>query len=194
MGLAGAVVGAAVVGGVATNVAANKAASATDKATRGSIAATQQAAQQARGDINKISPEAQQSANLGFQGALDTFGQSVPAQLQAFQEGNVGAQQAILSGLPQMQNAILGGNVDLSGLQAFQQQLPEAGRFQAQIAEFDQAAALQGIQDSQAMANTIGPFTNQVPTGEQFADANQWGNLSGVNQWGSGAGIPLKIP
>ena len=111
--------------------------------------------------------------------------------MQAFQQGNVGAQQAILSGLPQIQNAILGGNVDLSGLQTFHPQLPDSNMFQGQIAGFDQAAALQGIQDRKDMANTIGPFTNQVPTGDQFADANQWGNLSGVNQWGSGARIPL---
>lgn len=91
-------------------------------------------AAQARGDILKLIPSADTNRNLGFQAALDVFGQSVPQQLSTFQQGNVGAQQALLAGLPQMRNAILGLPTDLSGLQAQQvqfdpsfasQQLPE---------------------------------------------------------------------
>jgi hypothetical protein len=61
------------------------------------------------------------------------FGQSLPAQTDVFQQGNVGAQQAILSGLPQIQNALIGGNVDLSQLQPFQVQKPDLGFFSQQI-------------------------------------------------------------
>lgn len=133
MGLAAAVVGAAVVGGVASNVAANKASKAQRQASDAAIGATKQAATGATSDVNRIFPQAQETANLGFQGALDVFGQSAPAQMDVFQQGNLGAQQQLLAGLPQIQNAILGGNVDLSGLQPFKIQQPDLGFLNQQL-------------------------------------------------------------
>ena len=66
------------------------------------------------------------------------FGQSLPAQTDVFQQGNVGAQQAILSGLPQIQNALLGGNVDFSQLQPFEAQTPDLGFFQQELPQVRQ--------------------------------------------------------
>lgn len=106
---------------------------------------------QARLDLTGILPLAQESAQLGSQAALDVFGQAVPQQLQAFQQGNVAAQQALLGGLPQIQAAILGQPTDLSALQAqqlqidpsfVQQQLPE---FQTGIAPLPQVGDIPGI-------------------------------------------------
>lgn len=125
MGLAAAVVGASIIGGVASNVATNKASKAQSKSTDKAIASTKEASVQGRQDVIDNMALARQQANLGFQGGLDVFGQSAPAQMDVFQQGNLGAQQALLAGLPQMQNAILGGNVDLSGLQPFQVQQPD---------------------------------------------------------------------
>lgn len=94
----------------------------------------QKFAEEARADVKALFPVADLNRNLGFQSALDVFGQSVPQQFSAFQEGNVGAQQALLAGLPQIQNAILGLPMDLSGFQPqsvgfntdfAQQQLPD---------------------------------------------------------------------
>ena len=88
----------------------------------------------AREDILRLAPAAEEARNLGFQGALDVFGQTIPQQLQAFQAGNVGAQQQLAAGTPQSINALLGQPVDLSVLQPqtldfstqfAQQQLPE---------------------------------------------------------------------
>lgn len=88
----------------------------------------------AREDVLAIAPGAERNRNLGFQAALDVFGQAVPQQMQSFKAGNLGAQEALLAGLPQIQNAILGQNVSFTGLhprtfevdQSFaQQQLPE---------------------------------------------------------------------
>ncbi len=127
------VAAASVVGAVSSNVASNKASADIRRSTDKSIAATQQAAQQARSDVNRLFPEARKVADQGFQGALDVFSQSAPAQVDVFQQGNIGAQQQILAGLPQIQNAILGGNVNLGALQPtniqtdlgfFNQQLP----------------------------------------------------------------------
>ena len=127
------VAAAAVVGAVSQNVASNRASSATDRASRSAEGHARQAAIMAKGDVNRLFPAAIDTAKQGFQGALDVFGQSVPAQMGVFQQGNVAGQQAILAGLPQIQNAILGGNVDLSGLQPFRANTPDSSMFQQQI-------------------------------------------------------------
>ena len=62
-----------------------------------------------------------QSAQEGFQGALDLMGQTIPQQAALFQGGNVAAQNTLLAGLPQQNNAIMGNPIDLSGLQPTQQ-------------------------------------------------------------------------
>jgi hypothetical protein len=89
---------------------------------------------QAREDVMGLFPAADKNVRRGFKAALNVFGDAVPQQISAFQQGNVGAQQALLAGLPQMQNALLGLPVDMSSLQAqqvqydpsiFQQQLPK---------------------------------------------------------------------
>ena len=113
--------------------AEKKAAKAQQKGIESGIRATEQATTRARKDLGELFPQARQDVQRGFQGALDVFGQSLPAQTQAFQQGNVGAQQTLINALPQIQNAILGGQVDLSSFQPqkvdvdtsfFQQDLP----------------------------------------------------------------------
>lgn len=98
---------------------------------------------QARGDALKLFPAAQQNIQQGFQGALDVFGQSLPAQTDVFQQGNVAAQQQILAGLPQFQNAILGNQVDFSQLQPTQIQAPDLSFFQQQLPQFNNPFAQQ---------------------------------------------------
>lgn len=88
-----------------------------NQANAAQIALARELAQQARGDVTRIIPIADENRNLGFQAALDVFGQGTGQQLDVFQQGNVGAQQAALAGVPQFQNAILGRPTDLSGLQ-----------------------------------------------------------------------------
>ena len=69
------------------------------------------------------------------------FGQSLPAQTQAFQQGNMGAQQQILAGLPLAQAAILGGQIDYSALQPYQAQMPDLGFFQQTLPPIQQQQA-----------------------------------------------------
>ena len=85
-------------------------------------------------DVSKLFGSAQENLLAGNQGALDIFGQSAPQQLSALQQGNMGAQQQLLAGLPQQQAALLGLPADLSALQPrgvnvntgfMQQQLPQ---------------------------------------------------------------------
>ena len=68
--------------------------------------------------IERNNEFARQAQKLGTASALDVNAQLAPAQIGAFQQGNIGAQQSLLSGLAQQQNALFGQPVDLSTLQA----------------------------------------------------------------------------
>lgn len=73
--------------------------------------------EKSRGDIFKLFPSVQDSLQQGVQAGLDVTQQAFPVQLAAFQKGNVGAQEQLISGLPQMNNAILGMPIDYSAFQ-----------------------------------------------------------------------------
>lgn len=74
----------------------------------------------AREDATKLFGGAQDSARAGYQGALDVFGQTLPEQARLFQQGNVGAQQQVIGGLPQIQAALLGQPVNMQAFQPTQ--------------------------------------------------------------------------
>jgi hypothetical protein len=90
---------------------------------------------QSRGDLFKLFPASQESMRQGIGASMDVYRQSVPYQAQAFQEGNIAAQNQIIGGLPQMNNAILGGPVDYSQFQPTRLQgiggmtMPQAPQF-----------------------------------------------------------------
>ncbi len=143
-----------------TDTSAQEQQAAANAASRRAIGA---GTQQARQDVLGLFPQAQQARNLGFQGALDVLSGSLPAQLQAFQQGNVGAQQNLLAGLPQFQQAILGGQVDLSALQPTT--ITPQTDFISQTLPFGQPAQQQQIQD---LVNALGGsanFNQAIPQG-----------------------------
>ena len=72
----------------------------------------------ARGEVRPLFEQAQADITGGFDRARDILQPLAGQQAQAFQTGNLQAQNTLLAGLPQIQNAILGNApVDLSGLQ-----------------------------------------------------------------------------
>lgn len=113
----------------------------------------------ARGDILNLFPTADINRTLGFQAALDVIGETTPQQLGAFQQGNVGAQQALLSGLPQIQNAILGRPVDLSGLQPQRFDI-DTSFAQRQLPQFT------GAQEALNIPSQQSPLSGQVQPGQ----------------------------
>lgn len=176
---------AVVAGGVGSSVVSSR---AQDKATRAQTGAAERGqdilreqAAVAREDLLNLFPQAQQSLTQGFQGALDIFGQTLPAQQQAFQGGNVGAQQQILAGLPLQQAAILGGNVDLSQLQPFQQQLPDPSIFQQQLPQAIAGAPVIG---------PTGPAIGPTPSGALGFEQNP--AFMGIQPGGAFAGAPTS--
>jgi hypothetical protein len=98
---------------------------------------------------NQLFPASDVNRNLGLQAALDVIGQSAPQQFSAFQQGNVGAQQALLSGQQQVQNAILGLPASLSGMQPQAVQF-DPGFLQQQLPDF--------ITSPQAMGQELNQF------------------------------------
>lgn len=147
---------------------------------------------QARQDILDAFPRADVSRNLGFQGALDILGQSIPQQLQAFQAGNVGAQGQVAAGLPQFQAAILGQPTDFSAFQpstipfdaGFTQQTLPFGQPAQQAQQAQQVQAL--IDALSGASNFSGPSTGAFTQGGAEGGAGKGGS-TGASAAGIGA-------
>jgi len=154
--------------------AEKKAAKAQTKGIEKGIAATKESTAQARADAIPLFGAAQQNLQQGFQGALDVFGQTIPGQGDVFQQGNLGAQQQLLAGLPQIQNALLGGQVDFSQLQPTQINA-DFGFAQQQLPQFVNPFAPQ----PQAMGPAV---PEQNPFFSQFNVNGSTNNLLGGNQ------------
>jgi hypothetical protein len=152
-------------GAHSSNKASKRAAKAQEKGQAAALQATQEAADLARSQAIPLFNSAQQNQQQGFQGALDIFGQTIPAQLNAFGGGNLNAQNTLLAGLDPQIQAILGGNVDLSGLQAQQVQQPDPSMFQQQLPEFESINQALGIQPP-----ILGNPNQQIVDGPQQAN------------------------
>ena len=74
-------------------------------------------ADQARGDALSLQPLVNQAFHGGYQSAADMLGGATEQALNTFGEGNYTAQQSLLAGMPQYQNAILGLPVNNAALQ-----------------------------------------------------------------------------
>jgi hypothetical protein len=135
--VAAAVAGSAVLGAVSSRNATKQSISASERAGERADQQLQASTQQARGDLFKLFPAAQQNTQQGYQGALDVFSQALPQQAQTFQDGNVAAQNQLLAGLPQFQNAILGNPVDNSQFQATRLQQPNFDFANQQLQSFN---------------------------------------------------------
>ena len=150
---------------------AKGAANAELEGQRMALEATQQAADQARADAIPLFSSGQNNVLEGYRAANEIAGQSIPEQIRAFQSGNMGAQNALLQGLPQMQNAILGGPINNNALQAQRINTPNDSFFQRDLPEF------QTIED--ALAPPPPPVT--TGGGGFTGGLGGFGNLSGFN-------------
>ena len=136
-----AVITAAAIATGGTLLAAKKSSDATKKAAKSAaqgqsnaLGASTAATGQARGDVNRLFDEATQSRQQGFGNALDFTAGAIPQQIAPFQQGNLAAQQQLSRGLPQIQNALLGQPVDLSGFQG--RQIGSPRDFQFDLSRF----------------------------------------------------------
>jgi hypothetical protein len=127
--------GAAAIGAAAIGSrASGKAADAQVQGQQGALQATNVAANQARGEVNRLFGESNVSRDRGFTQAQDFLGGAIGSQIQPFQQGNMMAQEQVARGLPQIQNAILGNPVDLTGFNA--RQIGQPSDFNIDLAQF----------------------------------------------------------
>lgn len=129
-----------------------------------------QQAEQARGDIFRLFPAAEEARQLGTQGALDIFGQTIPQQAQQFQQGNVGAQQQLTQGLPQILAALRGTPIDISQIQ------PQTLQFdpsfaQQQLPQFQSTASLFSQDGGGLLGGAVGGGLGTRNTGTNIAQA-----------------------
>ena len=115
----------AVVGAVASNAASKRAA----EGQKNALAASTAAADSARTDINRLFGDSASARERGFGNALDFISGAPSQQIAPFQAGNMLAQQQVSRGLPQIQNALMGNPIDLSGFQSRSIGTPESYNF-----------------------------------------------------------------
>lgn len=177
--------GTSILGAITSRNATKKASNAQDRANEMAVKESRRAVAQAKASAVPLFEQGARDAQAGFQGALDIYGQSAPMQAGLFQQGNVGAQNAILAGLPQMQNAILGGNVDLSQMKAFEmqqpnfdflnQQTPVIARQQQEQQQAQHQMEQQQAQQAQQVAEQQAAAQARQAA-EQQAQVNMFGN------------------
>ena len=115
-----AVVGGSIVSGIIGAKGAKDAAGAQIDAAKEGQALITEAADKAKAEVIPIFRQARRDAQAGFEAGLGVVKEAVPAQIDAFQQGNVGAQETLLAGFQPFQQALLGLQPDLSGIQPLQ--------------------------------------------------------------------------
>lgn len=108
------------------------------QANQKSQAWIEQMAALGRGDANALYPAGDYARNTGINAAMALMGQSMPAQMGMFQDGNVSAQMQLLAGMPQYQNAILGQPVNNQALQPYRSAMPDPSSYRTQLPDFGQ--------------------------------------------------------
>ena len=116
-GIATAIAGSAIIGGIASDRASSRAADTAAETSDAQLAYMRDAENRAREDIDRLFPLADESRRRGAQQQMDILSQTMPATIDFMQQGNVGAQGVLAGGMPQIQNAIMGGPVNYDFLQ-----------------------------------------------------------------------------
>lgn len=77
----------------------------------------QNLAAQAQDQAKSLYGAADQNRTITLEQILSLLGGTIPEQLSARQQGNMGAQQQLIGGLPMIQDAIMGRPVNMGALQ-----------------------------------------------------------------------------
>jgi len=193
-GVAAAVGGAAIAGAVASDNA-DKAVSAQKSQNKKNQKFIREMATNARNDAIPLYDAAQQNRGIGVQSAFDSMAQTIPEQGRLMQDGNVAAQEMLLAGLPQANNALLGLPVDYSALQP-QRLEPNYDWTKQQVPEFVNPELAQMANPGQAWIDgelttdpNWHPFKNRplkpnetiLPDGTVKVDTDGSGNFATKN-------------
>ena len=116
-GVATAIAGSAIIGGISSNQNSKRAINAQEDQNARNEQFIREQAIKARGDVLPLYDAARENRGIGTQAAMDVVNDAMPEMSRLLREGNLGAQQTLLAGLPQANNAILGLPVDYNALQ-----------------------------------------------------------------------------
>ena len=117
---AAAVAGGSLISGIMGRNAAKGAAKTQANEARRAQDMLRQATAPAKADALPLFDDAMAQSQGGYQDAINLLSGSLAPQMGMTQGGNVAAQQTLLAGMPQFQNAILGAPVDYSAFQPSQ--------------------------------------------------------------------------
>jgi hypothetical protein len=115
---AGIIAGGALIAGKMSSDASGDAVKAQEDQNKANEAFIREMRGQSRSDALTLQPVADQVRAQGYQSSIDMLRGATPQQIDLTARGNIAGQEALLAGFPQIQNAILGMPVDMSGLQA----------------------------------------------------------------------------
>jgi len=181
-GVATAIAASAVVGGAVANKSAGDALDAQEDQNAANQAFIREQAAQAREDAVPLFDSAQRNREIGAQGAFDTQGLSTRQQIDTTGRGNYFAQEALLGGQQQVQNAILGLPTDMGGMQArlLHPERNLEGMFNTQVPEFERSQVSESVNDP--VVFQAGQTTNQALATKAFEEGHltqqQFGALS----------------
>lgn len=86
------------------------------KANAGDRQLFEKLATESQANAKALMGSADTNRNMALQQSLNLLGGTIPTRLDAFQQGNVGAQKQIIGGLPLIQQAVMGMPLDMSAL------------------------------------------------------------------------------
>ena len=129
----------------------------------------------------------QENLLTGNQAALDIYNQTIPEQFNAFQQGNVGAQQQLVAGLPQMQNALMGLPVDYSVLQP-QQIQTNMGFIPQQLPQFKTATQALALSPFEIMQMQQAQVAQKAAESQAILDKEKAAKIGRTSGERGGAG------
>lgn len=124
----------------------------------------EEATRQARSDVLRVAPGAEQARNAGFQSAIDALTGVSSARIDALQNAGMLGQSALVGGLNLTKDALLGNPTDFSGFQPRQvrvdssvlnRQLPQSPGIAQSLStpNFEERELAQGIQTDADLFN-----------------------------------------
>ena len=150
LAVAAATAGATYLGNKKTNAANKKAAEEANRVEQAKTTAMlgylEPAYNKASGYLEPAYGQGMDAQQRAYEQALALQGQTFRPTIDAMQGGNVAAQRAILAGLPMQRAAILGGKIDYSQLQPYQQNIDTSamqGLFNPQAMQFGRQPKMQ---------------------------------------------------
>ena len=177
--------GANLIGNKMTNTAQKKAVAEANRVEQAKTTARlgylEPAYNKASGYLEPAYGQGMDAQQRAYEQALALQGQTFRPTIDAMQGGNLAAQRQILAGLPMQRAAILGGKIDYSQLQPYQQNIDMSamqGLFNPQAMQFRPQAPMQTPMQTPMQAPMQAPQEQMSPEMIAYYNSMQNGGYS----------------